>query len=126
MLTCCSLPRVSVNRRSAHFTSFSLISFTTSLELMSPPVRRGQAHLSPTSFFAHQSRISACTSELVHGLEPALIGLMHQLYATHGVRIVVASFHTEFEVLGGVVTEGQRDFLQFLVGAASQRYRVEV
>src|ERR1039457_1723391 len=38
MLTCCSLPRVSVKRRSAHFTSFSLISLTTSLELIPPPL----------------------------------------------------------------------------------------
>src|ERR1700689_615962 len=38
MLTCCSLPRVSVKRRSAHLTSLSLIIFTTSLELIPPPL----------------------------------------------------------------------------------------
>src|SRR5476651_289778 len=38
MLTCCSLPRVSVKRRSAHLTSFSLIKDSTSRELISPPV----------------------------------------------------------------------------------------
>jgi hypothetical protein len=37
MVTCCSLPRVSVNRRSANFTCFSLISFKTSLGVMTPP-----------------------------------------------------------------------------------------
>src|ERR1700684_1478488 len=38
MLTCCSLPRVSVKRKSAHLTSLSLIIFTTSLELIPPPL----------------------------------------------------------------------------------------
>src|SRR6185437_147831 len=47
MLTCCSLPRVSVNLRSAHFTSLSLISLMTSLELISPP---------GTTFFVRATR----------------------------------------------------------------------
>src|ERR1700728_2384764 len=37
METCCSLPRVSVNRRSAYLTSFSFISFSTSVGVISPP-----------------------------------------------------------------------------------------
>ena len=37
MVTCCSLPRVSVKRRSANFTCFSLMSFSTSLGVISPP-----------------------------------------------------------------------------------------
>src|ERR1700730_11791680 len=36
MLTCCSLPRVSVKRRSANFTCFSFMSFNTSLGVISP------------------------------------------------------------------------------------------
>src|ERR1700686_3912126 len=55
MFTCCSLPRVSVNRRSAHFTSFSLISFSTSLELMPPPVNRGPASPPRLFFKSHHS-----------------------------------------------------------------------
>ena len=35
MVTCCSLPRVSVKRRSQYVISFSLISFTTSAGVMS-------------------------------------------------------------------------------------------
>src|ERR1700733_6164196 len=37
METCCSLPRVSVNRRSAYLTSFSFISFSTSVGVIAPP-----------------------------------------------------------------------------------------
>src|SRR5580658_3192434 len=37
IVTCCSLPRVSVKRRSANFTCFSFMSFSTSLGVMSPP-----------------------------------------------------------------------------------------
>src|SRR6185437_1583922 len=37
MVTCCSLPRVSVKRRSANLTSFSFMSLRTSLGVISPP-----------------------------------------------------------------------------------------
>ena len=37
IVTCCSLPRVSVKRRSANFACLSFMSFSTSLGVISPP-----------------------------------------------------------------------------------------
>src|SRR5215471_8285491 len=44
IVTCCSLPRVSVKRRSANFTCFSLMSLRTSFGVISPP---GKGCISP-------------------------------------------------------------------------------
>src|SRR5262245_24193298 len=44
IVTCCSLPRVSVKRRSANFTCFSLMSLRTSVGVISPP---GKGCISP-------------------------------------------------------------------------------
>src|ERR1700722_6700324 len=57
--TCCSLPRVSVNRRSAYLTSFSFISFSTSVGVISPPkmglpdAHRAASHCSPCANMRH-------------------------------------------------------------------------
>src|ERR1700761_4799196 len=59
METCCSLPRVSVNRRSAYLTSFSFISFSTSVGVIAPPkmglpdVDRAAGHCSPCANMWH-------------------------------------------------------------------------
>src|ERR1700733_10851131 len=67
METCCSLPRVSVNRRSAYLTSFSFISFSTSVGVISPPkmglpdAHRAASHCSPCANMRHTG---------INGLEP--------------------------------------------------------
>src|SRR5258706_2980340 len=45
--TCCSLPRVSVNRRSANLAFLSCTSFTTSVGAIAPPLFRSTGARSP-------------------------------------------------------------------------------
>src|SRR5258706_14155991 len=46
-VTCCSLPRVSVNRRSANLAFLSCTSFTTSVGVIAPPLFRSTGARSP-------------------------------------------------------------------------------
>src|ERR1017187_9106719 len=109
MVTCCSLPIVSVKRRSANFAAFSLINFRTSAGVMSYLVHRSEfeyALQGNPGLVVDESRL-CCVRPRERTHEGRLGGL------------VVARLETQLETLDWRIAECDRAFLQRLRNAGA-------
>src|SRR6266404_7338747 len=128
MVTCCSLPIVSVKRRSANAASFSLINFKTSAGVIatSRMLSSQSSPAEPGNFLTKSAVAGVHNSELIDSLQRKaglavgervrIVGVDRPQERSRVGRLVVTTFDAQLETLGRIIAKSDRPFLQRLLG----------
>src|ERR1700732_3739642 len=114
MDTCCSLPIVSVKRRSANLASLSLINFRTSAGVMC--VLASDNHGSCSEADDHCSKlINAFQDKARLAVGEQLVDTLDLPDEGRLGGLVIAAFDAQLEIFDRVIAERERTFLQSLI-----------
>src|SRR5258708_22890499 len=123
-VTCCSLPIVSVNRRSANFASFSAINFRTSAGVISVLAAVAIHSVSVGVCLTLELEFVAWRSEFVNALQGKAglavrkgVAIRAGAYRSHQgclIGLVVTSFDAQLETFCRSITKCQCAFLELL------------